>query len=205
MTYTPFRELLATPGVREVCHLRGRLGFMAYHGGALEDMTDVVAAAAAARSGASYYAVLQPKGHLHHIPSHRVSPRDSGRLRSFMAHVDTVITIHGFGRHGYWTTLLLGGQNRDLAHHVAGHLRDHLPDYEIETDVERIPRELRGMHHDNPVNLPRHQGLQIELPPRVRGASPVWKDWQGPGPVPHTESLIDALAAAAASWPAATG
>ncbi|MDO8392160.1 MAG: poly-gamma-glutamate hydrolase family protein [Actinomycetota bacterium] len=188
MTHAPFRELLATPGVREVCHLRGRLGFMAYHGGALEEMTDVVASAAAARSGASYYAVLQPTGHEHHIPSHRVSPHESARLHRFLAHVDTVITIHGFGRHGYWTSLLLGGQNRALAHHVAGHLREHLPDYHVETDMERIPSDLRGLHRHNPVNLPRRQGLQIELPPRVRVSSP------------HTESLIKALAAAAGDW-----
>ena len=60
MTGTPFRELLATPGVREVCHLRGSLGFMAYHGGSLEALTDIVAEQAAERSGASYYGVLQP-------------------------------------------------------------------------------------------------------------------------------------------------
>ncbi len=188
MTHASFRELLATPGVREVCHLRGRLGFMAYHGGALEAATDVVAQRAAERSGASYYAVLQPKGHEHHIPSHRVSPRDSPRLRAFLAHVDTVITIHGFGRHGYWTSLLLGGQNRPLADHVAAHLRQHLPDYHVETDIDLIPPELRGMHRDNPVNLPRQQGLQIELPAKVRMQAP------------HTESLIDALAAAATGW-----
>lgn len=188
MSHTPFRDLLAVPGVREVCDLRGRLGFMAFHGGALEAMTDVVAAAAAERSGASYYAVLQPKGSEHHIPSHRVSPRESVLLQRFLAHVETVITIHGFGRHGYWTSLLLGGQNRPLALHVAGHLRAHLPDYHVETDIERIPKELRGLHRDNPVNLPRQQGLQIELPPRVRGAST------------HTESLITALAAAAGDW-----
>ena len=53
MSATPFRELLDSPGVREVCRLEGRLGFMAYHGGSLEHVTDVIADAAAARSGAS--------------------------------------------------------------------------------------------------------------------------------------------------------
>ena len=188
MSHLPFRELLATPGVREVCTLRGRLGFMAYHGGSLEVMTDVIASQAAERSGASYYGVLQPAGHQHHIPSHRVSPLDSAHLRGFLHHVDTVITIHGFGRHGYWTSLLLGGQHRRLAHHVAEHLREGLPDYHVETDLDRIPRELRGLHRDNPVNLPRQRGLQIELPPRGRGQAP------------HTEALIDALAAASTTW-----
>ena len=56
----PFAELLAMPGVQEVCELRGPIGFMAYHGGSLEEQTDVIACLAAERSGSSYYAVLQP-------------------------------------------------------------------------------------------------------------------------------------------------
>ena len=203
MTGTPFRELLATPGVREVCHLRGPLGFMAYHGGSLEALTDIVAEQAAERSGASYYGVLQPPDFNWHIPSHRVSPTDSATLAGFLEHVDIVITIHGYGRHGFWTSLLLGGQHRPFADHIAGHLRTHLPDYTVETDLEAMPRELRGLHADNPVNLPRQQGVQIELPPRVRGSSPIWKDWPGPGLVPHTKSLIDGLVAAATSWSSA--
>ena len=199
-TATPFRELLDSDGVREVCELRDRLGFMAYHGGSLEALTDVVAQRAAERSGASYYGVLQPPDLNWHIPSHLVAPAESPVLTGFLEHVDAVITIHGYGRHGYWTTLLLGGQNRALAHHVAAQLRLHLPDYRIETDVEAMPTELRGLHARNPVNLPRQHGVQIELPPRVRGASPIWKDWTGPGLVPHAESLIDALVAAATSW-----
>ena len=101
------------------------------------------------------------------------------------------------------TTLLLGGQNRELAHHVADHLVPSLPEYTILTELDEIPKELRGLHHANPVNLPRGKGVQIELPPRVRGTSPVWKDWTGPGHVPHTVSLIDGLATAAAAWMAA--
>ena len=59
---TPFADLLAAPGVEEIMILRGQFGFMAYHGGALEAMTDVIAAAAAERAGASLYAVVQPEG-----------------------------------------------------------------------------------------------------------------------------------------------
>ena len=36
-----FAELLALPGVEEHCELRSTFGFMAYHGGALEEATDV--------------------------------------------------------------------------------------------------------------------------------------------------------------------
>jgi phage replication-related protein YjqB (UPF0714/DUF867 family) len=76
-----------------------------------------------------------------------------------------------------------------------------LPEYTVVTDLDDIPHALRGQHADNPVNLPRGGGVQLELPPRVRGRSPIWADWEGPGLVPHTEALIDGLAAAARSWP----
>jgi phage replication-related protein YjqB (UPF0714/DUF867 family) len=198
-----FAELLAHPGVDEVLELRGRLGFMAYHGGSLEEMTDVIARRAAERSGASYYGVHQPSDLQWHIPSTKVDPQDSVQLTAFLEHVDIVITVHGFGRQGYFTTLLLGGANRELAEHLGGHLRAHLPAYEIATDLERIPAELRGQHPANPVNLPPAKGVQLELPPRVRGSSPLWWDWEGPGLVPHTEQLIDALVAAADAWPPA--
>ena len=80
-------------------------------------------------------------------------------------------------------------------------MRTHLPAYEIATDLERIPSELRGLHRDNPVNLPPSQGVQIELPPRVRGTTPLFWDWEGPGLTPHTQSLIDGLVAAVNTWP----
>ncbi len=111
-----------------------------------------------------------------------------------------MITIHGFGRRGLFTSLLLGGRNRELAEHVGDRLRDRLPAYAILTDLEAIPRELRGLHDTNPVNLPRRQGVQIELPPRVRGSSALWADWEGPGLTPHTEALVDGLVAAATTW-----
>ena len=101
---------------------------------------------------------------------------------------------------GMWTTVLLGGQNRELAEHLAEHLTPHLPDYTLETRLDQIPVELRGLHHRNPVNLPPGKGVQIELPPRIRGRGTKWVDWQGPDLVPHTVSLIDGLAAAIAAW-----
>ena len=198
----PFATLLASPGVEEHCELRGTFGFMAYHGGSLEEQTDVIAREAAERSGASYYAVLQPADLQWHIPSHKVAAAESPRLAEFLDHVDVVVTVHGFGRRGMFTSLLLGGQNRPLAEHVAVHLAVRLPAYEIVTDMDVIPKELRGLHPANPVNLPRRQGVQIELPPRVRGSSALWADWEGPGLVPHTQQLIDGLVAAAQAWPA---
>lgn len=202
-----FRELLDHPDVEEVLTLRGqdtslehRIGFMAYHGGGLEEMTEVIAMRAAERSGASYYGVHQPKGMERHIPSIEVSPDASEHLKSFIDHIHTVITIHGFGRQGYFTSLLLGGQQRALAEHIGGHLRTHLPAYKIITDIEAIPIELRGLHPRNPVNLPPGTGVQIELPPRVRGTTPLFWDWEGPALSPHTESLIDGLVDAVTTW-----
>lgn len=195
-----FDELLAHPGVEEIVELRSTFGFMAYHGGSLEEVTDVVATAAAEQAGASLYAVLQPPGFRWHIPSTEVRPEHSEALAEFLDHVEVVVTVHGYGREGMWTTLLVGGQNRTLADHVASHLRPALPDYTIATDLEEIPAALRGLHPENPANRPRGGGVQLELPPRVRGRSPIWKDWKGPGLVPHTVALIDGLAAAATTW-----
>ena len=180
--------------------LRSRFGFMAFHGGSLEEMTDVIAADAAERSGASYYGLIQPDDLQWHIPSHKLSPDDSPTMAAFIEHVDVVVTVHGYGRQNLFTSLLIGGQNRSLADHVGPILRRHLPAYDIRTDLESVPTDLRGQHPQNPVNLPREQGVQIELPPRVRGSSPFWWDWEGPGHTPHTESLILGLAEAARTW-----
>jgi phage replication-related protein YjqB (UPF0714/DUF867 family) len=199
MVIPTFGELLGLDGVVEECELRSSFGFMAFHGGGLEEMTDVIARAAAARAGASYYGVLHPPNWELHLPSTRVAPAESVQLAAFIDHVDVVVTVHGFGRPALMTSLLLGGQNRALASHVAGHLRRALPAYDVVDDLDDIPKELRGIHARNPVNLPTEQGVQIELPPRVRGSSPLWWDWEG-GLTPHTLALIDGLAAAAESY-----
>ena len=196
MAEPTFADLLARPDIVEECELRSTFGFMAYHGGGLEEMTDVVARAAATQAGASYYGVVHPSDWTLHLPSTRITPDQSALLARFLDHVDVVVTVHGFGRRGLFTSLLLGGRNRELAHRLAVHLRRALPAYDIVDDLEQIPSDLRGVHPRNPVNLPRLQGVQVELPPRVRGASPLWWDWEG-GLVPHTEALICALAAAA--------
>lgn len=202
-----FRDVLRHPDVDEVIELVGhdvprtqRVGFMAYHGGNLEVMTDVIARTAARHCNASYYGVHQPPGMETHFPSISVDPQDSPALQSFMEHVHTVITIHGYGRRGLFTSLLLGGRHRALAQHIGRHLRHHLPAYRIVTELEDIPDDLRGLHSRNPVNLPPGQGVQIELPPRVRGTTPLFWDWEGPDLPPHTQALIDGLSAAVRSW-----
>jgi len=41
---SPFRDNLAREGVSEILDVRGPIGIMAFHGGALERVTDVIAA-----------------------------------------------------------------------------------------------------------------------------------------------------------------
>ena len=198
-----FADLLAHDGVEEDLELRSTFGFMAFHGGNLEEGTDLIADAAAAASGASLYAVRQPASLRWHVPSIEVGPEESAALAAFLAHVDVVVAVHGYGREGLWTSLLLGGRHRRLATHLASHLRDAMPGYAVVDELEGIPTDLRGVHRRNPVNLPRHGGVQLELPPRTRSRSvPLWADLAPEDPIPHQVSLIGALAAAATTWTA---
>ena len=191
-------RLLAHPGVVEECDIRSPMGVMAFHGGSLEVGTDRIADAVARRTGASSYVIRQPDGLRRHLPSAQFLPEESAPLARFLHHVDEVVTLHGFGRRSMFTTILLGGRNRPLARHLARHLRAALPAYEVIDDLEDVPRPLRGLHPDNPVNRPRRGGVQIELPPRVRGNGPFWNGWDGGWPTPHTETLVDGLVAALA-------
>lgn len=189
-----FAELLAQAGVTEVLELRSGFGFLGFHGGSLEQVTDVIATEAAERAGASVYAVAQPPELRWHIPSRLVSADASPRLAAFLDHVEVAVAVHGYGREGRWTDVLVGGGNRELAEVVGAALVDALPDHSIVTDMHRVPAELRGLHPDNPVNRVRGGGVQLELPPRARGLGPVWTGWEGPGHAPPVEAVIGALA-----------
>ena len=200
-----FAELLEHDGVEEDLELRSSFGLMAFHGGSLEEGTDVIAAAVAEQTGASLYAVRQPVGLRWHLPSVEIGPADSDALAAFVEHVEVAVAIHGYGRDGMWTTLLLGGRNRSLAEHVGAHLRASMPGYEVVDELEAIPTELRGVHRANPVNLPRGGGVQLELPPRTRSRTvPTWRDLPDTEPVPHQQDLIAGLVAAVDAWPSAT-
>ena len=129
---------------------------------------------AAERAGASYYAVRQPPDLRWHVPSVEYDPQHSPALAAFVAHVDTVVTVHGYGREGLWATLLVGGGSRPLATRLGGALRTALGDgFTVLDDLASIPRPLRGLHPRNPVNLPAGGGAQLELPPRVRSGTGV--------------------------------
>jgi phage replication-related protein YjqB (UPF0714/DUF867 family) len=191
-------ELLTEPGVTESSVLRSTFGFLAIHGGGLEKMTDVIAERAAAAANASVYLVRHPRNYPNHLASSAFRAEESPRLAAFLEHVDVAVSIHGYGRMNRSTQLLAGGRNRTLAAHLAGHVA--IPGYELVTDLEQIPRELRGMHPDNPVNRPRGGGAQLELSPRVRGISPRSGMIGDDGLTRATSALVTGLVAAAISW-----
>lgn len=191
-------ELLAEPGVVEASRLRSRFGFLAIHGGGLEQMTDVIAGRAAEAADASVYTVRHPDRYPHHLPSMMFDPNESVRLAEFLGHVDVAVSLHGYGRIGRGTQLLAGGRNRALADHLARHI--NVGGYQVVTDLADIPRELRGLHPDNPVNRVRDGGTQLELSVRVRGLSPRSPLPGADGLSPVTTALVQGLAAAALSW-----
>jgi phage replication-related protein YjqB (UPF0714/DUF867 family) len=199
------QELLAHDGVREHMRLGSKVGFLALHGG-LERGTFEIAQEASRRSGASLYAVVQPADLRWHVPSSAYDPLHSAALATFLAHVDVVVSVHGYGglrtSDDRWTTVLVGGSHRELAAQLAERLRAALPEYTFLDEIERIPNTLRGLHPANPVNRVRHGGVQLELPPRVRGYGRYWDERIAEGTVattpggllPHTEALVGALA-----------
>ena len=191
-------ELIADPAIIEECTLRSRFGFLAIHGGGLEQMTDVIAERAADAAGASVYVLRHPDHYPHHLPSALYRAQESDRLAKFLDHVEVAVSLHGYGRIGRSTQLLAGGQNRTLAGHLARHVV--VPGYQVITDLAAIPRELRGLHPDNPVNRVRGGGTQLELSPRVRGISPRSGLPGDDGLSPATSALVQGLVATAHSW-----
>jgi phage replication-related protein YjqB (UPF0714/DUF867 family) len=190
--------LLSDDGVVEASRLRSRFGFLAIHGGGLEEMTDVIAERAADAADASVYLIRHPDRYPHHLSSARFQRDQSALLAEFLDHVDVAVSLHGYGRIGRATQLLAGGGNRVLAAHLSDHLE--LPGYHVITDLDEIPVELRGLHPQNPVNQTRSGGTQLELPTRVRGISPRSPLPGDDGLSPVTSALVQGLAAAARTW-----
>ncbi len=190
-------ELLSEPGMVEVSRMRSRFGFLAIHGG-LEKMTDAIAERAADAAGASLYVLRHPDRYPHHLPSALFDPTESARLAEFVDHVDVAVSLHGYGRIGRSTQLLAGGRNRALATHLAQHVR--LSGYQVVTELDKIPRALRGLHPDNPVNRVRDGGAQLELSVRVRGLGPRRPPPGDDGLPPVTAGLVRGLVDAANRW-----
>ncbi|HEV2370000.1 MAG TPA: poly-gamma-glutamate hydrolase family protein [Acidimicrobiales bacterium] len=217
------RDLLSEPAVSEECVLRSTVGFMALHGGSQDRGSDVIARRAAERSGSSFYAIVQEPGIRVHIPSHRHDPMDSEVFGRFLGHVDIVISVHGFGRdslrllpdpalgirvepygpalkegqRGPHRGTILGGRNRQLAARARLHLEQRLPDYRF-VDEERWLGPLAGLHPANPVNLPPQAGVQVELPPALRGIGELGELLVPRSDDPEVLGVIGAMTALAA-------
>jgi phage replication-related protein YjqB (UPF0714/DUF867 family) len=205
-------ELLTLPGVKEECVLRSAVGFMALHGGSQDRGTHEIAGRAAERAGASYYAIVQPSGLRVHLTSRRHNPDHSARFRAFLHHVEIAISVHGFGRDGFdlrtdpvqglviepygpalrgsqtgpLRGIIVGGNNVDLLETARRLLRDRFVGYRVADERIRL-----GYDPNNPVNLPSAQGVQIELPPGLRGIGDL-----GERLVPSEDGIVTEVIAA---------
>ena len=199
-------RILETSDAYEELEIRSEVGLMAYHGGTLEKATDAIARETADLCGASYYGLIQTNDDPLHFPSTKLFEYASENLNVFFQHVRVVITIHGYGREHLFHSVLLGGRNRALASHLASFLKMALPDYSFENDLEQIPKELRGLHPKNPVNIPALTGVQVELPPTLRWNREEWgwSDNGGIGRAKHVDDIIVALSKAITLLPVNT-
>ena len=199
-------SLLETSDAYEELEIRSKVGLMAYHGGTLEKATDAIARETADLCGASYYGLIQTNDDPLHFPSTKLFEYASENLNIFFQHVRVVITIHGYGREHLFHSVLLGGRNRALASHLVSFLKMALPDYSFENNLEQIPKELRGLHPKNPVNIPALTGVQVELPPTLRWNREEWgwSDNGGIGRAKHVDDIIVALSNAITLLPVNT-
>jgi phage replication-related protein YjqB (UPF0714/DUF867 family) len=205
-------ELLALPGVREECLLRSSVGFLALHGGSQDRGTEQIAKRAAEQAGASYYAIVQPSALRVHLTSRLHDPDDSAQLRAFLEHVDVAISVHGFGRDSFalwfdpdrglviepYGPAVRGRQTGPLRGIIVGGLNTQLLDAARELFHRRFAgyhvadeRVRLGFHPDNPVNLPSAHGVQVELPPGLRGIGDF-----GETLVPRQDGVVGGVVAA---------
>jgi phage replication-related protein YjqB (UPF0714/DUF867 family) len=205
-------DLLSMPGVREECILRSNVGFLALHGGSQDRGTDQIAKRAAEQARASFYAIVQPSGLRVHLTSRLHDPKHSAHLRAFLEHVDVAISLHGFGRDGFalWFDpdrgiiiepygpamrgrqtgplrgIILGGLNSQLLDAARNLFRWRFAGYHLADERVRL-----GFHPDNPVNLPSAHGVQVELPPGLRGIGDF-----GETLIPRQDGVVSEMVAA---------
>jgi phage replication-related protein YjqB (UPF0714/DUF867 family) len=205
-------ELLAMPRMREECVLRSSVGFMALHGGSQDRGTEHIAGQAAEHSGASYYGIVHPSELRVHLTSRLHDPTHSVQLRTFLTHVDIAISVHGFGRDGFalWIDhdrgliiepygpavrgsqtgplrgIILGGLNVPLLNIARELFERRFAGYHVADERVRL-----GFHPDNPVNLPSAHGVQVELPPGLRGIGDF-----GEILVPRQDGIVNEVVAA---------
>lgn len=161
-----FEELLAHPAVSEEVRLGHTVGVMAIHGG-IESDTAEMAREVCEATGASLYVVEQGDELAWHVPSTQYDPRYSQALASFLEHVTRTVSLHGFGRPHLRGAVLVGGTNHRMRSAMAYLLRARTK-LRVVDRIGDIPTRLRGQHPDNPVNLPSHGGVQLELSATAR-------------------------------------
>jgi len=134
-----FDRLVACADVEEHVVLGSSVGFLALHGG-IEPGTEGIARTAAARTGGSAYVVTQPRSRGWHVPSHRIDTAAVPGLAAFLAHVDVVVSVHGYYLPDQPDAILVGGGRRDLAADLAARLRDCVDEMPVVDELDRIPR-----------------------------------------------------------------
>ena len=199
--------------MREEWILRSNVGFMALHGGSQDRGTEQIARRAAEQAGASYYAVLHPPGLRVHLTSRLHDPDHSAHLRTFLGHVDVAISVHGFGRDGFslwfepgrgltvepYGPAIRGRQTGPLRGIIVGGLnvatarRGARAFSKGASPVITLPTSAYGSGFiaDNPVNLPSAHGVQVELPPGLRGIGDF-----GETLVPRPDEVVSEVVAA---------
>ena len=205
-------ELLSWPGVQEICELGSAVGLMALHGGSQDRGTHEIASRTAQQTGASYYTIIQPSRLRFHLTSRHHNPDDSDQLQAFLQHVEIAISVHGFGRDRFALTadpvggvvvepygpalrgrqsgplrgIIVGGGNAELLDVARRLFHDRFTGYHVADERVRL-----GFHPDNPVNLPSLHGVQVELPPGLRGIGDF-----GEQLVPSEDGLVTEVIAA---------
>jgi phage replication-related protein YjqB (UPF0714/DUF867 family) len=185
---------------------------MALHGGSQDRGTHEIASCAAEKSGSSYYAIVQPGNLRVHLTSRHHDPGQSQKMSAFLRHVDVAISVHGFGRDSFsfhvdsgsgpviepygparrgrqtgpLRGIIVGGLNADLVDAACAILGERLPGYHAGSERVRL-----GFHPRNPVNLPAAHGVQIELPPALRGIGDLGEDF-----VPSRDGIVTDVVAA---------
>ncbi|WP_282701772.1 poly-gamma-glutamate hydrolase family protein [Streptomyces sp. CC219B] len=162
-------ERVEIEGVGFVARLTpgGRVGLLALHA-SNEGGTGELAEEVAGRCGATSLVFTQPGPRPVHITSARMAAEHCALLTDFLAHVRVTVSLHGHMRSTAPAAIFVGGGNRSAARLLASGLRVLHPEFQLVTDLAKIPAALRGLHPRNPVNMTRDAGVQLELPPAAR-------------------------------------
>ena len=161
----------------EFLHLGGPLGLLAVHGGGIEPGTEEIARFVATHTDASLYiyAGRRATGNLSlHRPSHGMEHENHPLALRFLSHVKSAISIHGHGRDQ--NSAYVGGLDQAMVQRFVEIAQPVLPQYEWIADPKIIPPGIRGRNPNNIVNLPPANGMQLELPRKLRQTNPTPDD-----------------------------